>query len=256
MKTNVILIGIDDTDTLESTGTGRMARDLTAYLISLGMGSSLGVSRHQLLVDDRIPYTSHNSSLCIGLKTDIPPEEFHEPSMEFLRKNFREGSDPGLCICSPDQITENIKVFGLQAQKEVLNKNQASTLAAEYGIFLVELGGTGDGIIGSLAGVGLRIEGNSGRYIDLPGIRDIKGTVTVSDLLARTGIESVINIQGKILDEDEIIDSRDWMRPSLVNGQPVLRVRPRLSTPDDTAWTSAELREREKRELREIFGKL
>jgi hypothetical protein len=36
----------------------------------------------------------------------------------------------------------------------------------------------------------------------------------------------------------------------------VLRVRPRLSTCDDTAWTSAELREREKRELREVFGNL
>jgi hypothetical protein len=256
MKTDVLLIGIDDTDTLESTGTGRMARDLADYLISLGMGASLGVSRHQLLVDDRIPYTSHNSSLCIGLKTDIPPKDFYEPSMGFLKKNFREGSDPGLCICSPDQITDHIKDFGLRAQKEVLNKNQADSLAAEFGIFLVELGGTGDGIIGSLAGVGLRVEGNSGRYIDLPGIRDIKGIVTVSELLARTDIESVINIRGDILDRDAVIDSRDWMRPSLVNGQPVLRVRPRLSTCDDTAWTSAELREREKRELREVFGNL
>jgi hypothetical protein len=254
MKTDVILIGIDDTDTLESTGTGRMARNLMNYLISLEMGSSLGVSRHQLLVDDRIPYTSHNSSLCIGLKTNIPPKEFYKPSMEFLKKNFREGSDPGLCISSPDQISDHIKDFGLRAQKEVLNKDQAVNLAAEYEIFLVELGGTGDGIIGSLASVGLRVEGNSGRYIDLPGIRDIKGMVTVSELLTRTDIEFVTNIRGDILDRDDIIDSRDWMRPSLVNGQPVLRVRPRLSTCDDTAWTSAELREREKRELREISG--
>lgn len=62
MQTDTILIGIDDTDTLESTGTGRMARDLRDHLINLNMGASLGVSRHQLLVDDRIPYTLHNSS--------------------------------------------------------------------------------------------------------------------------------------------------------------------------------------------------
>jgi hypothetical protein len=251
---DTILIGIDDTDTLESTGTGRMARDLRDHLIKLKMGSSLGVSRHQLLVDDRIPYTSHNSSLCIGLKTDISPSKFYEPSIEFLQKNFREGSDPGLCICRPDQTAESIKKFGLRAQREVLNKKQASDLAAEYGIFLVELGGTGDGIIGSLAGVGLRIEGNSGRFIDLPGIRAIKGIVTVSDLLATTDIESVINVRGDILEGGEIIDSRDWMRPSLMNGRPVLRVRPRLSVPGDTAWTSVEIREREKKEMKEIFG--
>jgi hypothetical protein len=102
--------------------------------------------------------------------------------------------------------------------------------------------------------VGLRIKGNSGRFIDLPGIRDIKGMITVEELLSRTDIESVINVQGTVLEKDEIIDSRDWMRPSLVNGNPVLKVRPRLSEPGDTVWTSIEIREREKRSMKEILG--
>lgn len=251
---SIILIGIDDTDVLESTGTGRMARNLAEYLISLDMGKPLGISRHQLLVDDRIPYTSHNSSLCIGLETECSPDEFRKPCSEFLLDNFREGSDPGLCICSKEAVPSCTVEFGLSAQVDVLHKKQAIELAEDNGIFLVELGGTGGGIIGALAGVGLRVEGNSGRFIELPGIREIQGEVTVSDLLSRTDIHTVVNMAESRLEDDEIIDSRDWMRPSLYRGVPALRVRPRLSFAGDTAWTSVEIREKEKRQLKEIFG--
>jgi hypothetical protein len=249
---DIILIGIDDTDIIGSEGTGRMARDLCDYLSGKGMGESLGVTRHQLLVDDRIPYTSHNSSLCIGLKTHVPPEEFFGPSAEFLKTRFKNGSDPGLCICRPEDITGQVITFGMEAQKEVLTKKQAIDLSAENGIFLVELGGTGGGIIGALSAIALRAEGNSGRYVDLTGIRDIEGMITVEDLLSRTDIDSVMSLDGMTLNGDEIIDSRDWIRPTLVQSRPVLRVKPRLSTHDDTAWTSVEIRERDKQAKKEI----
>jgi hypothetical protein len=252
----MLLIGIDDTDILGSTGTGRMARDLTDYLTGLGMGRSCGVTRHQLLVDERIPYTSHNSSLCIGFETELLPEAFYRPAAEFLKNNFREGSDPGLCICLSEDIPGAVIEFGIKAQREVLKKGTAIGMAVSTGIFLDELGGTGDGIIGSLAAVGLRAEGNSGRYIDLPGIRDINGTVTVTDLLERTDIEAVTNSSGISLNGDDVIDSRDWIRPSLFEGRPVLKARPRLSSLRDTAWTSMEIRERERRQLEELYGKL
>jgi hypothetical protein len=62
MSEKIVYIGVDDTDTLDSIGTGRVARGLAGYLENLGLGKSLGVSRHQLLVHDQIKYTSHNSS--------------------------------------------------------------------------------------------------------------------------------------------------------------------------------------------------
>jgi hypothetical protein len=242
---DVIFIGIDDTDIIGSEGTGRMARNLTDYLVELGMGSSLGVTRHQLLVDDRIPYTSHNSSLCIGIRTEKPASMFSQPSIEFLKNNFREGSDPGLCICCPDTLSEEIIDFGLRAQDSILNKQEAIDIAERNSLFLIELGGTGGGIIGALAAVALRTEGNSGRFVDLPGIRDIEGKVIVKELLARTEIVSVQNSRGEILGEEIMIDSRDWIRPSLVEGKPVLRVRP-LAEDGNNVWTSVEIRERDK----------
>jgi hypothetical protein len=242
----VILIGIDDTDILGSAGTGRMARDLADHLVSLSLGNPLGITRHQLLVDERIPYTSHNSSLCIALHSDNRLSEFFQPCIDFLRNNFREGSDPGLCICHPDNLDKEIIRFGLNAQEIVLLKKEAINLAEQYGLFLTELGGTGGGIIGALAAIALRAEGNSGRYVDLPGIRSITGTVTVSELLSRTDIDSVRTEDGTSLAANSLIDSRDWVRPSLVKNKPVLKVRRGISENRKIIWTSVEQREREK----------
>lgn len=248
---HTILIGIDDTDVIDSSGTGRMARDLADHLCGLGLGRPLGVTRHQLLVDERIPYTSHNSSLCIALETEAEPERFSQPSADFLREHFREGSDPGLCICLADDVPAAVQQFGLRAGREVLEKAEAIGLAADNGIFLVELGGTGGGIIGALAGVGLRAEGNSGRFIDLPGIRDIFGVLSVNDILKRTDVQAVIGTDDAPLADTESIDTRDWLRPSLVAGRPALRVRQVSSPGESVIWTSVELREREKRQQQE-----
>ena len=60
-----LLIGIDDTDNLETRGTGFRARQLASGLQASALATTHGITRHQLLVDPRIPYTSHNSSACL-----------------------------------------------------------------------------------------------------------------------------------------------------------------------------------------------
>jgi hypothetical protein len=224
---DIVYIGLDDTDILgESPGTGRVARELAQHLEGLGFGESLGVSRHQLLVDPRIPYTSHNSSLCLALETGMEFEEFIEPCVEYVQKHHKRGSDPGVCISDENAITHAIVEFGWRATREILTKTEAIKLASRQKLVLKELGGTGDGIIGALAAVALRADGNQGRFVDLWGIRDISGNISVGSLLACTGIEAVQDEEGNTLSSDERIESYDWVRPSLRKGEIVLRVRP------------------------------
>ena len=64
----LVYIGIDDTDNLTSRGTGSRARELIELLEEKKLAKGLAVTRHQLLVDDRVPYTSHNSSACLVVK--------------------------------------------------------------------------------------------------------------------------------------------------------------------------------------------
>ena len=63
----MVYIGIDDTDNPDTRGTGFRARQLVDRLHDRDMARTVGVTRHQLLVDDRIPYTSHNSSACLAV---------------------------------------------------------------------------------------------------------------------------------------------------------------------------------------------
>ena len=59
-----VLIAIDDTDNLETPGTGHLASDLIDLLEKEGLGKGSPITRHQLYVHEDIPYTSHNSSMC------------------------------------------------------------------------------------------------------------------------------------------------------------------------------------------------
>ncbi len=150
------------------------------------------------------------------------------------------GSDPGISICAPEQVTDELIEYGQCAVREVLTQAEAFALAGKNGILLAAVGGTGDGIIGALAAVALTAGGNAGRYVLLPGIRDIDGMVTVGQLIKTTNIISVIDEKGQVIGDKEVIDSLGWIRPSLIGGQAVLRVRLAQDLPGGKVWAPAE----------------
>jgi hypothetical protein len=221
----IIYVGIDDTDVPGSPGTGRVARGLAKLLEEKGLATSWGVSRHQLLVDDRIKYTSHNSSKGIVIEGRGGIDAILEAASEYMREGYQSGADPGLCLCEERQMNPEIIEFGYLAVRQVVEKETATSLAARHNIILKEFGGSGDGVIGALAAVGLRAGGNDGRLVDLRGIHDIKGIVTVKDILKQTDIDRVVvSASGTRLADNEKIDSQDRIRPTLVDGKPVLKV--------------------------------
>jgi len=238
---SLVFIGVDDTDVLGGPfGTGRVARDMAAYLEGQGSGRAIGVIRHQLLVDPRIPYTSHNSSKCVEFEASVPHAEVHRQCADFLGGICQTGSDPGLCTCGEEQVTPELVAYAGLAQKEVLAKEQAVNLARKLGILLSEVGGTGDGIIGALASAGLRGSGSGGRYVELRGIRKIKGLVTVGSILADTAIAAVVDENGRPVDGGELVDSQDWIKPNVIGGSPVLRIRQRSNGDGRRVWVTIE----------------
>jgi hypothetical protein len=245
-----IYIGIDDTDTLDSVGTGRVAKGLAKYLAELGLVRSLGVSRHQLLVHDSIRFTSHNSSKGLAVITEKAETDLYTPSIEYMRSIFIEGSDPGLCICPANKINKEVLEYGESAKVMVLVKERARELAARYSIFLKELGGDGGGIIGALAAVGLRAGGNDGRLVELRGIKEISGHISVAELKSRTDIVTVRDSAGHELAGTELIESQDWIRPTLVGHQAILRVRPVENSQNPVIWQQIEQKHRSKEKVK------
>ncbi|HOP69979.1 MAG TPA: hypothetical protein PLY18_09480, partial [Bacillota bacterium] len=160
-----LVICIDDTDNLDSRGTGTIAEEIKELIAESGFGSCSFTTRHQLLLHRDIPYTSHNSSMCFECDIrDDAYEAVEKAATEYLRRESAEGSDPGICIAKRiEGLNESALIeFGLKAKRQVLTKEDAYRTAARANVYLQEVGGTGQGIIGALAGVGLRIEGNDG----------------------------------------------------------------------------------------------
>ena len=161
------LLCIDDTDEKDGPGTGHLLQAVCERIEEKGWGKCSAISRHQLFVDDAIPYTSHNSSLCCEVHTgNISLQEIVVFCGGYLEENSAPGSDPGLCVTrlGTDADFSKLIDFGRHAKKSVLTKENAYRLAEELGIHLSEHGGTGQGVVGALAGSGLRLSGNDGRF--------------------------------------------------------------------------------------------
>ncbi len=212
-----IWIGLDDTDTAESPGTGRLAREIAAHLD--GELEIPGVTRHQLLVDPRIPYTSHNSSAAILVESSHPvdPVILQQKIQEWMLAAFQAGSDPGLCILVGD-VPQAITEFGQRARHEIVSQTEARRLAQANQILLDGLGGTQDGVIGALAAVGLAASGEDGRYILVGNIRDLSGLQPVS-LIINSGIPEIRTLNGALVRNGRI--QTDRLRPARRGGRPV-----------------------------------
>jgi hypothetical protein len=235
-----LLIGIDDTDDLTSPGTGRRCRQLIDELAAAGLGGAAGATRHQLLVDPRIPYTSHNSSACIAWRSPGADPATTLPAVVELAGRFLErvcppAADPGLAVAAlPDAGDHRARLveFGGRAKREVLATPDARALAAETGVHLSGHGGTQDGVLGALAAVGLQLSGNDGLFLFMPGIREISGDMTIDELLDLVPIDQARDHELREPAAGELIELGDWVRPVLLDGRAVLLLEPPVADQD------------------------
>lgn len=235
-----VLISIDDTDNLDSPGTGELAAEIARMIRARNWGETFFITRHQLFIHPDIPYTSHNSAMCFA--ADIDPEcrdEMIAAAGNFLLEQSAPGSDPGLCVVNEADLAETTTLvsFGEEAKRLVLTKDQAYGLAARLGIHLSEHGGTGQGVIGALAGAGLRLGGNDGRMrgsLPLP-----PGTerISVKDLHGHREVDAVQTLTGETLPDDAVIRLGNKVKTVLIGGRSTLLVTPDLLD-GDAPWRS------------------
>lgn len=217
-------IGIDDTDADDSIGTGALARELMQLLVRDLGAKNRGITRHQLLVDPRIPYTSHNSSACMEIECDRAFEAVADACRRFVDYLFHPGADPGLCLVRAEQPFRDAEAFGRLAQREVVDSESAWMIARRSEFLLEERGGSGLGIIGALSACGLRMGGRDGRFIALRGIRNVEEIMTAAKILASSGIEEIRDQYGERVTGDIPIATRNWLRPELRGERVVLDV--------------------------------
>jgi hypothetical protein len=221
-----IYIGFDDTDNLGADiGTGKLARRFEALLPE--SCRLQGVVRQQLLVDDRIPYTSHNSSACLIVEAPEISllETLRERAIRHIEKESLTGSDPGLCIAWGGNGTFGpLMGFGRSCTERVVT--QADALKAAQGFHLSGHGGTNDGIIGAAAAVGLTASGWSGRFIEFAHLRDFPNTLTVGELEGRGILVVSMDRDAVCPHPEDEVDTKGWLRPRLLGHRAIVPVLP------------------------------
>jgi tRNA(Ile2) C34 agmatinyltransferase TiaS len=223
----MIYIGLDDTDMPNTRGTGALARHVAAELD--GCCAIRGVSRHQLLKDPAVPMTKNNSANVVHVaQTELSLEQLADRTERIMREEFIDGSDPGLCVVK--KPTPNMQAFGNRAKQELVTDADAFAVADGSGAILRQLGGTGGGIIGAVAGTSLASTGEDGRFVRYGAIRDLSRTVMVAEVI-NAGVVEVRTLDGDTLSEGIIVNG-DKIRPAIIANRPIVLVEPT----DDGNW--------------------
>jgi tRNA(Ile2) C34 agmatinyltransferase TiaS len=229
-----IYIGFDDTDNITADrGTGKLAR---WFEKELPEGCRVeGVVRQQLLVDERIPYTSHNSSACVMV--DAPDASWvtllTARAIEHLERHSLEGSDPGLCIaCEGNSSLTNLIAFGRACTARVVTQKEALEAASKS--HLSGHGGTNDGIIGAAAAVGLTASGWSGRFIEYGKLRKFPDPISVVELERSNIVVVSGDRDARVPAPEDIVYTKGWLRPRLWGKRAVLLVTPK----EEGVWES------------------
>lgn len=232
---------IDDTDILNSArGTGELADMLIREIEAKGWGRGGYIVRHQLFVHPDVPYTSHNSSMSFTLEVGCAGDfqEIISFAGKYLEKMSEIGSDPGLCAAEIDKLKEQelLISFGRDAKRKVISKEDAYGLAVRLGIHLSEHGGTGQGVIGALAGVGLRISGTDGRVRGKHLVDESDNILTAAEILGRSSIDLITDANGSEVGRDDRILLGAKVKSIYKNGKSVLLVCPYEGEEDAAKW--------------------
>ena len=227
----MIYIGMDDTDTLQSRGTGALARSVAAEMAR--DYEVLGVIRHQLLRDSRVPCTKNNSSKGLLLADDgqVDLAAVAARVRGLMLADFIPGSDPGLCVTR--SVPEEVVAFGQRVQRELVTQQEARDLAARYSIYLEGLGGDEMGVIGALAAVGLTAGGQAGRYIQVGRCRALQGLQSVEAVRA-AGVDVIQTADAQPVTAGMV--QTDGLRPARRAGRVVAVVEQR-----DGVWAPVRL---------------
>lgn len=245
-ETMQIYLSVDDTDNLTSIGSGQLAENLSRELIHCGLVHSCSnITRHQLYYHDDIAYTSHNSAMCFS--ASVTPSSLPDLinfSSRYLERHSSAGSDPGLCIAedgSPDK--EALIQFGETAKTTILNKEKAYQLARSVKVHLSEHGGTGDGVIGALAGIGLRMQGNDGRFRGWYKMGDVGELATAATLCTHPMVCDVIDENGQSLAPQSPIRITDEKIKTILHNHVQVIPVTRQQEPGGCIWKTLSRRE-------------
>lgn len=222
------ILCIDDTDNIGSKGTGSIASEIASLIEVKYCGECSFVTRHQLLLNERINYTSHNSSMAFRFRVSdsVDFDVMIEDIVSYMEVNCASDSSPGLAVLRVlDDWDYNLLLsYGKDAKVKVLNKKVAYDIALRDGVFLNGIFGGGEGVIGALAGVALRLSDNDGEVKgEVKGYEQYRSYLA-SSFRSNPEIDEVRSVGGRLVSDDDFIFVSWKVKLIFLNGKRILLV--------------------------------
>jgi hypothetical protein len=162
----------------------------------------------------------------------------------YMAVSCAAGADPGLCVVlAGADAREELIAFGKRAKEEVLRKAEAYFLAARFPetVFLTEHGGTGDGVIGALAGCGLRMSGFDGRVKGKLIAKEESRVYTVAELCREYALDFAMDLNRVPVAAGSTVTFRGIGKAVCWDGRKAVYLRP--DEGGAVAWRVLEKRE-------------
>lgn len=221
------LLGIDDTDSPGSPTTAALALALGRNFENLGIAEFICVTCHPLFTHPPLVGACGNRAVCILLDAQpLRAREIELDCREYLRRESSPGSNPGFALAAWNQFAPEVVVWGKTARFTLLERQAALSLGRQAGMSISGLAGSGCGVIGALAAVGLRFEGSDGWVDWMPGLDALIGVYTPVTLADAARFDRVETESGRrpALDDRILISHRP--RPVLKGGNITLLLTP------------------------------
>jgi hypothetical protein len=232
------LIGIDDTGNSSSENTGELAQRLGERIEERRAAGLISITRHQLFQHPDIPATSHNQCACLLVDADQDARRDIElVCREFLMRECAVGSNAGFALSSWSAVTPAISAWGVRAKTSLLSRREAMSVARASKVSIAGFTGRGLGVIGALAAIGLYYDGNDGRFLWLPGLSDLKGILSYTELMHICPLDRVENQRGRRPHPNDLINIGESATPILREGKSLLLLAS-AKKGDPFEWTS------------------
>ena len=240
----IFYLGIDDTGPPGKSGTGETALALGLHLQSQKLARLVHVSAHTLLTTTEIPNANPTHAYCLTLEGEA--QRLREIDMEsrvYLMHHSAAGSNPGFALAARSRVNEHILNWGKACQMMTMERREALDLARSQEFTAAGFNGSGNGVIGALAAVGLRFSGCDGWITWLPGLPDLKGVMTFSEILHISTFDYVKSLRGRTPDFRDRIQLGEHVMPLLYEGRTVLLLAPAPRSAD-WEWTALDIQDK------------
>lgn len=134
-------------------------------------------------------------------------------ALKLLTNKRTKSAEPGIAAAFKDDIkdTKGLINFGKNAKNILLTTKQAFEIAMAQNVFLKALTPNANGVIGALAGIGLRLSGDDGKIRGKFKLNEPK--LNVTKLTELPFIEAVLDENFKELAKDEMINLGGTLKP-------------------------------------------